>query len=341
MEISAGQLAALVNGAIEGDATVTVSTFAKIEDGHPGALSFLANPKYAHFIYDCKSSIVLVSRDFVAEKPVAATLLRVDDPYATVAHLMTMVAQMSKPARRGIENPVYIAEGVEVTEDSYVGAFAYIGAGVKLGAGVMIYPQAYIGDGCTIGAGTIIYSGAKIYHDCVIGDNCIIHSGAVVGADGFGFAPVGDHYEKIPQMGNVVIENDVEIGANTAIDRATMGSTVIKKGVKLDNLIQVAHNCVVGENTVMAAQAGVAGSTKIGRHCMVGGQVGIVGHSTIGDNVEIAAQSGLARGCGDNERLMGAPAMDFGLFARREVLLKKLPKLYADVAEIKKSLNRK
>lgn len=341
MEISAGQLAALVNGVVDGDVNVTVSTFAKIEEGHPGALSFLANPKYAHYIYDCKSSIILVSRDFVAEHPVASTLLRVDDPYATIAHLMTMVASMSKPVRRGIENPSYIAEGVSVSDDSYIGAFAYIGSAVTLGKGVQIYPQAYVGDGCKIGDGTIIYAGAKVYQGCVIGDNCIIHSGAVIGADGFGFAPVGDRYEKIPQMGNVVIENDVEIGANTTIDRATMGSTVIKRGVKLDNLIQIAHNCTVGENTVMAAQAGVAGSTKIGTHCMVGGQVGIVGHSSVGNNVEIAAQSGLARGCGDGERLMGAPAMEFGIFARREVLLKKLPSLFADVAMLKKSVNEK
>lgn len=341
MEISAGRIAALVDGVVDGDDKVTVNTFAKIEEGHPGALSFLANPKYARYVYGCKSSVILVARDFVAEQPVEATLVRVDDPYATIAHLMTMVAQMSRPVRCGVETPVYVAEGVVVPDDAYVGAFAYVGAGSTLGAGVQIYPQAYVGDGCTIGEGTIIYAGARIYPGCVIGCGCIIHSGAVIGADGFGFAPVGDAYEKIPQMGNVVIEDNVEIGANTAVDRATMGSTVIKRGVKLDNLIQIAHNCVVGENTVMASQAGVAGSTKIGSHCMIGGQVGIVGHSRVGDRTEIAAQSGVARSTGDGERLMGAPAIDFGTFARREVLLKKLPALFADVAELKKTQKSK
>lgn len=341
MEISAGRIAALVNGVVDGDDTVTVNTFAKIEEGHPGALSFLANPKYAHYVPECRSSVILVARDFAADKPVSATLIRVDNPYATVARLMTMVSQMTRTARRGVESPAFVAEGITVPEDAYIGAFAYVGSGAELGAGVQIYPQVYVGDGCRIGDGTIIYAGARIYAGCVIGRNCIIHSGAVVGADGFGFAPVGDSYEKIPQMGNVVIEDDVEIGANTTVDRATMGSTIIHRGVKLDNLIQIAHNCSVGDNTVMASQSGVAGSTKIGSHCMIGGQVGIVGHSHVGDRTEIAAQSGLAHGAGDGERLMGSPAVDFGTFARREVLLKKLPSLFADVAEIKKTLNSK
>jgi len=341
MEISAGQIAALVNGVVDGDDKVTVNTFAKIEEGHPGALSFLANPKYAHYVSGCRSSVILVARDFVADKPVSATLIRVDNPYATVARLMTMASQMMRPTHCGVESPAFVADGITVPDGAYIGAFAYVGSGTELGAGVQIYPQVYIGDGCRIGDGTVIYAGARIYPGCVIGRNCIIHSGAVVGADGFGFAPVGDSYEKIPQMGNVVIEDDVEIGANTTVDRATMGSTVIHRGVKLDNLIQIAHNCSVGDNTVMASQSGVAGSTKIGSHCMIGGQVGIVGHSHVGDRTEIAAQSGLARGAGDGERLMGSPAVDFGTFARREVLLKKLPLLFADVAEIKKTLNSK
>ncbi|MDE7145734.1 MAG: UDP-3-O-(3-hydroxymyristoyl)glucosamine N-acyltransferase, partial [Duncaniella sp.] len=316
MELTASQLAALVNGQVEGDENVKVNTFAKIEEGHPGALSFLANPKYTHYIYTTASSVVLVRRDFVAEQPVGATLIRVDDPYATVAHLLDMVSKMSQVEKRGVESPSFVAEGVNVPEDAYVGAFAYVGAGARIGAGAKIYPQAYVGCGCEIGEGTILYPGVKVYDGCKIGKNCIIHSGAVIGADGFGFAPVDGHYEKIPQTGNVVVDDDVEIGANTTIDRAMMGSTRIGRGTKLDNLIQIAHNCSVGEDTVMAAQVGIAGSAKIGDHCMIGGQVGIVGHISIADGTNIGAQSGVSRATKPGDRIMGAPAVEMGEYAR-------------------------
>ncbi len=340
MEFSANQIAALVNGTVEGDGNVTVMTFAKIEEGHKGAISFLANPKYTHHIYSTDSSIVLVRRDFVAEQPVKATLIRVDDPYATLAMLLNMVSKMMNPMPTGIEQYCYIAEGVEIPDDAYIGAFAYIGKGVKLGKGAKILPHAYIGNGTQIGEDVIIYSGVKIYHGCKVGNRCIIHSGAVIGADGFGFAPVtSGEYEKISQIGNVVIADDVEIGANTTIDRATMGSTRVGKGTKLDNLIQVAHNVEIGENTVMAAQAGVAGSAKIGSHCMVGGQVGIAGHISVGDQVEIGAQSGIPSNVKSGSRLMGYPATDAKNFARQSVYIKNLGALNDRVSRIEKKIN--
>lgn len=341
MEFSANQIAALANGVVEGDGEVKINTIAKIEEGHKGAISFLANPKYSRFIYTTGSSAVLVSKDFVPEQPIAATLIRVDDPYATVAHLLTMVQQMMTPQLKGIEQPSFIAEGVEVDQESYVGAFAYIGRGVKLGRGVKIYPQAYIGDNCVIGDGTTIYAGAKVYHGCVIGSNCTIHSGAVIGADGFGFAPTQHGYDKIPQIGNVVIDDNVEIGANTTVDRAMMGSTRIEEGVKLDNLIQVAHNCRVGKHTVMASQAGVAGSTKVGEWCMLGGQVGLAGHITVGDRVEIAAQSGVHKDVESGSRLFGSPAMDLKAYGRQVVSIKRIPDLIKTVTELKKKINEK
>ncbi len=327
MEFSANQLAQIVNGVVDGDGNIKVNTFAKIEEGHPGALSFLANPKYTHHIYDTRSSIVLVRKDFVPEKEISATLIRVDDPYATIAELLTMVSEMMNPRRQGIEQPSYITDGVEIPDDAYIGAFAYIGRGVKIGAGAQIYPQAFIGDNVEIGDNTIIYPGAKIYHGCKIGNRCIIHAGAVVGADGFGFAPTATGYEKIPQLGIVTIEDDVEIGANTTVDRATMGMTRIGKGVKLDNLIQVAHNCAIGENTVMAAQAGIAGSTKVGKNCMFGGQVGLAGHIEIGDNTQIGAQSGVPKSVKADSRLMGTPAVNYGDFARQTAVIKRLPEI--------------
>lgn len=338
MELTASQLAALVNGTVDGDENVKVGTFARIEEGHPGALSFLANPKYTHYIYSTESSVVLVRKDFVPEHPVKATLIRVDDPYATVAHLLEMVTEMNKVEKTGIESPAFIAEGVEVPADAYIGAFAYIGKGTKLAPGVKIYPQTYVGENCEIGEGTILYAGVKIYHDCKVGKGCIIHSGAVIGADGFGFAPVDGGYEKIPQTGNVVIDDDVEIGANTTIDRAMMGATHIGKGVKLDNLIQIAHNCSVGPHTVMAAQVGVAGSAKIGAQCMVGGQVGFVGHISIADGTQIGAQSGVNKATKPGERIMGAPAVEMGEYARSLVYVKKLGSLYERVKELEKKL---
>lgn len=341
MEFTATQIAAFVGGTIEGDPSAKVNTFAKIEEAGKGAITFLANPKYTHFIYSTHASVVLVSRTFEAEKPIATTLIRVDDPYATLSRLLEMVAQAINPRPQGIEQPVYVAEGVEIPDDCYIGAFAYIGKGAKIGRGVCIYPQAYVGDGCEIGDNSTIYSGAKIYHGCNVGKRCIIHSGAVIGADGFGFAPLPDGtYNKIPQIGNVVIGDDVEIGANTTIDRATMGSTIIEHGAKLDNLIQAAHNTHIGHDTVMAAQSGIAGSTKLGSNCMIGGQVGFAGHITIGNNVQIGAQSGIPNDVKDGARLMGYPAVDNRSFAEQVVYIKRLASLFKRVDAIEKTFNQ-
>lgn len=328
MEFSANQIAALAGGTVEGNGDVKINTFAKIEEGVPGAISFLANIKYEHYIYTTESSAVLVSRDFKPDQPVKATLIRVDDPYATVAHLLAMVQQMLTPSPTGIEQPSYVAEGVVLPDDVYVGAFAYIAKGAKIGKGAKIFPHAYVGERAEIGEGTILYSGVKVYHGCKIGSRCIVHSGAVIGADGFGFAPLPDgSYDKIPQIGIVEIADDVEIGANTTIDRAMMGATRLGRGVKLDNLIQIGHNCTVGDWTVMAAQAGVAGSCHVGNHCMIGGQVGLAGHIKIGDRVQIAAQSGIHKDVPADARLFGSPAMDLKAYGRQAVNIKNLPRL--------------
>ncbi len=334
MEFSANQIAAMVNGTVEGNGEITVSTFAKIEDGRPGAISFLANPKYTNYIYDTKSSVVLVSRTFEPEREVSATLIRVDDPYSTVAALLEMASKYIVVHPTGVEQPSFVAEGVEIPADAYVGAFAYIAPGVKIGRGAKIYPQTYIGAGVEIGEDAVIYSGVKIYYGCKIGARCVLHSGVVIGSDGFGFAPKDGVYHKIPQLGNVVLDDDIEIGANTVVDRAMMGSTHIHSGVKLDNLVQVAHNCEIGANTVMAAQVGVAGSTKIGAQCVVGGQVGFAGHIHIGDDVQIGAQSGVPKNVKNGSRIQGYPAVDYGDFARQTVNVKNLTKLYAAVREL-------
>lgn len=337
MEFSADLIARQVNGIIEGDKDVTVNTFSKIEEAKPGAISFLANPKYTHYIYSTQASIVLVRKDFEAEHPVKATLIRVDDPYATLSALLTMVAQFMFVIPTGIEQPCHIADGVAVDENAYVGAFAYVGEGCKLGKGVKIFPQAYVGRNCVIGDGTIIYPGVKIYDGCRVGARCIIHSGAVIGADGFGFAPTPDGYHKIPQIGIVEIDDDVEIGANTTIDRATMGSTRIGRGTKLDNLIQVAHNVEIGQSTVIAAQAGLAGSSKLGSNCMVGGQVGFAGHIHVGNDVQIGAQSGVPNNVADGSRIMGYPAVPARDFMRQSAYIKRLGELFARVGELEKN----
>jgi len=338
MEFTARAIAELVGGKVEGNADVAVHTFAKIEEGRPGALTFLANPKYAHYIYDTEASIVLVSNDFEAERPIAATLIRVADPYVTLALLMETVSNTVNPQPTGIEQPNYVAEGVDIPDKAYIGAFAYIGAGACLGRGVKIYPQAYIGPGVELGEDTIVYAGAKIYPGVKVGRRCIIHSGAVLGADGFGFAPRPDGtYDKIPQMGNVVIGNDVEIGANTTIDRATMGSTRIGDGTKLDNLIQIAHNVTVGRNTVMAAQGGVAGSAHIGDNCVFAGQVGIAGHIKVGDRTVIGAQSGIPNNVAPDSRVMGYPAVPAGTFARQTAMMRRLAELFDRVDALEKN----
>ena len=337
MEITAGKLAELVGGTVDGDANVVINNFAKIEEAKNGCLTFLANPLYTHYIYSTEASVVLVRKDFVPENHVGATMVRVDDPYATLATLLNFVASQ-QVRKHGIEQPSYVSEGVNLPEDVYIGAFAYVGKNAKIGKNVCIYPQCYIGDNVSIGDNCIIYPGVKIYHNCVVGNNCIIHAGVVVGGDGFGFAPENGKYVKIAQIGNVVICDDVEIGANTTIDRATMGSTIIHKGVKLDNLIQVAHNVEIGEHTVMAAQVGIAGSAKIGAHNMVGGQVGFAGHIKVGDNNKFGAQSGVPNSIGDNNSVIGSPVVKAMDFARQTVYMKRLGELFKDVASIKKEL---
>lgn len=338
MEFTAAQIASFVGGSVDGDENVKISNFAKIEEAGAGDITFLANVKYTHYIYTTGASVVLVSTDFVPEQSVSATLIRVANPYETLSQLMSVAAQAMMPVPVGKEEPSYVADGVDIPEDAYVGAFAYIGKGVKLGKGVKIYPQTYIGDGVTIGDGTVVYPGAKVYHGCRIGARCVIHAGVVIGADGFGFAPDAEgHFHKIPQLGVVVIEDDVEVGANTTIDRATMGSTVVGRGTKLDNLIQLAHNSAVGSDTVIAAQAGVAGSTKIGSHCMIGGQVGFAGHITVGDNVQIGAQSGIPNNVASGSKVMGYPAIPVKDFFRQAALLRRLPDMYNAIRNIPKS----
>ncbi len=340
MEFSAQQIADFLHGEIIGDRDIKVNNLSKIDDSIPGTLSFLSNPKYSHFIYDCKASIILVNNDFVPEKPISATLIKVENAYQSLASLLQLVDSF-KQNKSGIEPLSYVSASAEIGADPYIGAFSYIGDNVKMGKSVKIYPQSYIGDNVKIGDNVTIYAGAKIYADCVISDRCIIHSGAVIGADGFGFAPTEDgSYNKIPQIGNVVLESDVEIGANTTVDRATMGSTIIHKGVKLDNLIQIAHNVEVGSNTVIAAQTGIAGSTKIGPNCMFGGQVGIPGHLHIGKGVKISAQAGIAGNVKENSILLGSPAMPHMQFSKSYVYFKKLPELANTINNLQKEIEQ-
>lgn len=340
MEFSAQQIATLIGGTIEGNPQAVVSNFAKIEEASEGSITFLANPKYNHYLYTTNASIVLVARTLELEQPVSTTLIRVDDPYATLAQLLQFAQQAMAPQLQGVEQPSFVADDVELPADAYVGAFAYIGTGCRIGRGVKVYPQAYVGPGVTLGDNTVVYPGARIYHGCRIGARCIIHAGAVIGADGFGFAPTADgSYSKIPQIGIVEIHDDVEIGANTTIDRATMGATVIEQGAKLDNLIQAGHNVTIGRNTVMAAQVGIAGSTHIGANCMVGGQVGFAGHITVGDGSKFGAQSGVPNSVAANARVLGSPAVPERDFARQVVYTKRLADLFARVAAIEKVIN--
>ncbi|MDE6335565.1 MAG: UDP-3-O-(3-hydroxymyristoyl)glucosamine N-acyltransferase [Muribaculaceae bacterium] len=335
MEITPQGLAALTGGTVVGDEAAVITGFAKIEEAKKGDLSFIANPKYAHYIHTTKATAVLVGKDFDPQGECNATLIKVDDPYATLAELLRMVESM-KPQPVGIENPVYVADGVEIPENCYIGAFAYIGKGARLGKNVKIYPQSYVGEGVVIGDDTVIRAGVKIYEGCRIGARCIIHSGAVIGADGFGFAPNNGHFEKIPQTGIVVIADDVEIGANTTVDRATFGQTSIGRGTKLDNLIQVAHNVTIGEDNVFASQTGIAGSVHIGNGNMIAGQCGFAGHITVGDYNEIGAQSGIPKSVGSRQRLMGYPAVDARQFAKNQVYIKNLGKLFTEFNTIKK-----
>jgi len=329
MELSLKQLAELTNGRVEGDESLKVHTFAKIEEALPGSLTFLANPKYTHFIYNTKATAVLVADSFEPEEPVPAALIRVKDPYTTLAELMGMVSRLTAPADPvGIEQPVRVPDNFVAEENIYIGAFSYIADDVKIGKDSKIYPQSFIGRGVEIGECTTIYPGVKIYPGCKIGSRCIIHSGAVIGADGFGFAPKDGIYEKIPQIGAVEIADDVEIGANTTIDSATMGMTRIGKGTKIDNLVQVAHNVIIGNNNAFAAQTGIAGSTRIGDNNIVAGQVGFAGHIKVGNNNVIGAQSGIPNDVGNENRLLGYPAVDARQFAKNLVYIKKLEELF-------------
>jgi UDP-3-O-[3-hydroxymyristoyl] glucosamine N-acyltransferase len=339
LKFTAEQIANILEGTVVGDPNIEVFKLSKIEEGTEGSLTFLSNPKYTPYIYKTEASITIVNADFKAEQALMTTLIKVEDAYEGFSKLLEYYNQI-KLNKSGIEQPCFISETTIVPENSYIGAFAYIGNNVDIGTNVKIFPNAFIGDNVKLGDNTIIFSGAKVYSDCVIGNNCVINSGAIIGADGFGFAPNKDgSYSKIPQIGNVILEDYVDIGAGTTIDRATMGSTIIRSGVKLDNQIQIAHNVEIGKNTVIAAQTGIAGSTKIGEHCQIGGQVGIVGHLTIGNNVKVQAQSGVGRNVKDNEILQGSPSFGYTDWNKSYVHFKNLPKLAKTINELEKKVD--
>lgn len=338
MEFSAKQIAQFVQGVIEGDENATVNTFAKIEDGKPGAISFLSNPKYTHYIYDTESSIVLVDKSVELEKPTKATLVRVDNAYECVAKLLQLYESM-KPKKTGIDSLAFVSPSAKIGENVYIGAFAYVGDNVVIGDGCQIYPNVVICENAKVGNDCLFYPNVTIYHDCHVGNRVTLHAGSVVGSDGFGFAPSENGYDKIPQIGIVTIEDDVEIGANTCIDRSTMGSTYVRKGVKLDNLVQIAHNTDIGANTVMSAQVGVAGSTKVGQWCMFGGQVGIAGHITIGNKVFLGAQSGVPSSLKDNQTLIGTPPMEKLPYFKSQAIFQRLPDLYKQIQKLQKEVD--
>jgi UDP-3-O-[3-hydroxymyristoyl] glucosamine N-acyltransferase len=339
MEFTAATIAGFLKGEIEGNPDIKVNTVAKIEEGHEGALSFLANPKYEHYIYTTKSSVVLVNRSFVPSSKVDATLIKVENAYEAFASLLRLVDQ-SRPRKKGIHPTSVIEASAKIGSDVYIGAFAYIGENCMISDGCSVYPHVYVGDNTQVGKGCILNPGVKIYHDCLLGEGCIVHAGSVIGSDGFGFAPQSEsEFMKIPQLGNVVLEDHVEIGANVTIDRATMGSTIIRKGVKLDNLIQIGHNVEIGENTVMAAQTGISGSTKIGKNIMMGGQVGIAGHIKIANGTKIGAQSGiLGEVKEENTIILGTPAIDYKQFFKSSVVFKKLPELQKKIDALEKEV---
>ena len=337
MEFTAKQIAGLIGGRIEGDENATVRSFAKIEEGKSGDISFLSNPKYTHYLYETQSSVVLINDDLELEHPVQATLIRVNNAYEAVAKLLQYYESV-KPKKTGIDPLASVSAKATIGQNVYIGAFACIADGAVVGDGTQIYPHAVVGEGVKIGSNCLIYPNVTIYQGCQLGDRVTLHAGSVVGADGFGFAPNAEGYDKIPQIGIVIIEDDVEIGANTCIDRSTMGATVIHKGVKLDNLIQVAHNCEVGEHTVMSAQVGMAGSTKIGAWCMVGGQAGFSGHIKVADKTFIGAQSGVISNTKGGEQLLGSPAIDPKVFFKSMAVLKHLPDMYRELNMLKKEL---
>lgn len=331
MEFKATQIAEILGGDIVGDASATVSTLAKIEEGEKGSMTFLSNPKYTSYIYSTKASIVIVNKSFEPTAEISATLIKVEDAYQAFTQILEFYNEY-KNQKVGIDMNTFISDSAKLGQEIYLGAFAYIGENVVIGNNVKIYPQCYIGDNVEIKDNTTLFSGVKIYADCIIGNNCKIHSGTVIGSDGFGFAPTETgEYKSIPQIGNVVIEDNVDIGANCTIDRATMGTTFIRKGVKLDNLVHVAHNVTIDENTVIAGQTGIAGSTKIGKNCMFGGQVGVSGHITIGDNVKISAKSGVTRNIKNDAVLRGIPSMDYNEYNKAYVVFKKLPEIIKEL----------
>ena len=342
MKFTAEQIAGILEGEVVGNPMTEVFRLSKIEEGTEGSLTFLSNPKYLNYIYSTKASVTIVNDTFEPESPLTTTLIKVQDAYAAFSKLLEFYNQV-KLNKSGIEQPSFLSESVKYGDNLYLGSFSYVGENVVLGENVKIYPNCFVGDNVVVGDNVILFAGAKIYSETVIGNNCTIHSGAIIGADGFGFAPNPDGtYTKIPQIGNVIIEDNVDIGSCTTIDRATMGSTIIRKGVKLDNQIQIAHNVEIGENTVIAAQTGVAGSTKIGKNGMIGGQVGISGHLNIGNNVRIQAQSGVGRNIKDDEILQGSPTFGYNDFSKSYVHFKNLPKIVAEIEELKKQiLNQK
>jgi UDP-3-O-[3-hydroxymyristoyl] glucosamine N-acyltransferase len=338
MEFTAQLIADYLKGSIEGNPKEIVYDISRIEEGKKGTLAFLANPKYEKYLYETQASIVLVNRSLNLEQPVKSTLIRVEDAYQAFASLLNLYSS-TLPQKKGTDSESYIHESATIGTDCYIGAFAFIGEKVGIGNNVKIYPQAYIGDRVQIGDNTKIYPGVKIYNDCLIGKNCIIHASTVIGSDGFGFAPGEGTYQKIPQIGNVIVEDDVEIGSNVSIDRATIGSTIIHKGTKLDNLIQVAHNVEIGENSVIVAQSGIAGSTKVGKNVMIAAQAGIVGHVTIANNVKIGAQSGVSHSISnEGEIVLGSPAYNIRETKKSMIIFKKLPELYTKIIELEKEV---
>jgi UDP-3-O-[3-hydroxymyristoyl] glucosamine N-acyltransferase len=339
MEFKAADIASFLHGKVVGDDNVIVTAVSKIDEGKPGTLSFLANPKYENHIYTTEASVVLVNKDFIPKTEVKATMILVNDVYESFASLLEIYVQTRENSLKGIEQPCYIDKSVKTGDKLYIGAFSYIGKNSKIGDGVKIYPHVYIGRNVTIGDNCTIYAGVRIYDDCIIGSRCILHAGAVIGSDGFGFAIQEDNsYKKIPQIGNVIIEDDVEIGANTTIDCGTLDATVVKKGAKIDNLVQIAHNCVIGENTVIAAQTGLAGSTKVGKNCKFAGQVGIAGHLTIGDNVQIGAQSGVTKSIKDNQIMLASPAFNYKDAIKTYTVYRNLPKLREELIQLQKDV---
>lgn len=337
MKFTAEQIAGILDGEVVGNPNAQVYKLAKIEEGTNGSLTFLANPKYNNYIYSTQATITIVNKSFVSEQEVKTTLIKVEDAYQAFSKLLEYYNQI-KLMKSGIEQPSVISDGVKYGSDLYLGSFCYVGQNVQIGDNVKIYPNSFIGDNVVIGDNCVLFAGVRIYSETVIGNNVTIHSGTIIGSDGFGFAPQEDGtFKKVPQIGNVIIEDNVEVGSCSTIDRATLGSTIIRKGVKLDNQIQIAHNVEIGENTVIASQTGIAGSTKVGKNCMIGGQVGIVGHITIGDNVKIQAQSGIAKSLKEGEVVQGSPAYNYSDFSKSFVHFRNLPKIVNELEELKKS----